>query len=393
MAHYRYLIVGGGMTAAAAVKGIREVDEQGSIGMISQDKYGPYDRPPLTKGLWNGKPIEEIWRNVDLPGVELILNRKAVRLDPQAKQVTDETGTAHTYAKLLLATGGSPRRLPFDEGQIVYFRTLDDYKNLRSEAERGLNFGVIGGGFIGSEIAAALRMTGAEATMIFPENGISGLAFPADLSQFVTDYYRAKGVNVMAGEMVEGISRRGDQQEISTKGGKRLLVDRLVAGVGIHPNTELAEKAGLKIENGVIVDRHLLTNQPDIYAAGDVANFYNPLLDKRLRVEHEDNANTMGLMAGRNMAMDQPEEYNHLPFFYSDLFELGYEAVGELNASLEVLPDWTEKPFKKGVVYYLKDDRVRGVLLWNVWDKVDEARKLIGSAGPVDQKDLKGRIT
>jgi 3-phenylpropionate/trans-cinnamate dioxygenase ferredoxin reductase subunit len=393
MEHYRYLIIGGGMTAAAAIKGIREVDKQGSIGLISRENYPPYDRPPLTKGLWKGKPIEKIWREVDLPGVQLILNQKVVTLDAQAKRVTDENGTSHTYDKLLLATGGSPHRLPFNEAEILYFRKLDDYKLLRSEADRGLSFGVIGGGFIGSEIAAALRNTGAEVTLFMRGSGISWENFPTDLSQFVTDYYWTKGVNVITGEAIEGISDGGGKQEITIKGGKQLKVDRVVAGIGIKPNTELAEKAGLDVADGIVVDKHLRTSQSDIFAAGDVANFYNPLLDKRLRVEHEDNANMMGEMAGKNMASRQPLEYDYLPYFYSDLFDLGYEAVGELDASLELYSDWMEEPFKKGVVYYLKDGRVRGVLLWNVWEKVEEARRLMGEKGPFDQNDLKGRIS
>jgi NADPH-dependent 2,4-dienoyl-CoA reductase/sulfur reductase-like enzyme len=153
---------------------------------------------------------------------------------------------------------------------------------------------------------------------------------------------------------------------------------------------ELAQAAGLKIANGIVVDDTLHTNQPDIFAAGDVAEFSNPALGKRLRIEHEDNANSMGKQAGRNMA-GANEPYLHLSFFYSDLFELGYEAVGELDPRLETFVDWKEK-FKKGVVYYLADGRVRGVLLWNVWDSVPKARELIAEPGPFTAEDLKGRL-
>ena len=138
------------------------------------------------------------------------------------------------------------------------------------------------------------------------------------------------------------------------------------------------------------MDRGLRTSHSDIYAAGDVANFYNPALNQRLRVEHEDNANTMGKIAGRNMA-GKRERYDHLPFFYSDLFDLGYEAVGELDSRLETVADWKE-PYRKGVIYYLRGGRVRGVLLWNVWEQVDSARKLIAEAGPFRAADLKSRL-
>jgi 3-phenylpropionate/trans-cinnamate dioxygenase ferredoxin reductase subunit len=163
-----------------------------------------------------------------------------------------------------------------------------------------------------------------------------------------------------------------------------------VAGIGIAPNTALAESAGAKVGDGIEVDDLLRTSVPDVYAAGDVASFPSPTLGRRLRVEHEDNANTMGRAAGRNMA-GAAEAYTHLPFFYSDLFDLGYEAVGEVDARLGTVPDW-KTPFREGVVYYLRDRRVRGVLLWNVWGQVDAARALLAEPGPVEPKHLVGRL-
>jgi len=161
-------------------------------------------------------------------------------------------------------------------------------------------------------------------------------------------------------------------------------------GLGIEPNDKLAQAAGLKVENGIVVDEFLRTSHPDIYAAGDVARFFNPALEKSIRVEHEDNANTMGRLAGLNMA-GKSEPYHHLPFFYSDMFELGYEAVGELDSRLETFADW-KQPNKEGVIYYLHNGRVRGVLLWNVWGQVDAARALIAEPGPFRAEDLKGRL-
>ena len=164
----------------------------------------------------------------------------------------------------------------------------------------------------------------------------------------------------------------------------------MVAGLGIQPSVELAEQAGLNVDNGIVVDAHCRSSHPSIFAAGDVANFHNPALDARMRVEHEDNANTMGKVAGENMA-GQATPYDHLPFFYSDLFDLGYEAVGDLDARLETFSDW-KVPFREGVVYYLKGGRVRGVLLWNTWGQVDAARALIAQPGPFKAGDLKGRF-
>jgi 3-phenylpropionate/trans-cinnamate dioxygenase ferredoxin reductase component len=164
----------------------------------------------------------------------------------------------------------------------------------------------------------------------------------------------------------------------------------LVAGIGIQPNVELARAAGLEVDDGIRVDRGLRTSHPDVYAAGDVANFYNPALDQRLRIEHKDNANTIGRLAGQAMA-GRTVSYGHLPFFYSDLFELGFEAVGEVDARLETVADWKE-PYREGVVYYLRAGRVRGVLLWNIWEQMGVARSLIAEPGPFRPEDFKGRL-
>jgi 3-phenylpropionate/trans-cinnamate dioxygenase ferredoxin reductase subunit len=391
----KYLIVGGGMAADAAIHGIREVDSKGSIALIGAESDPPYDRPPLSKGLWKGKPLDTIWRDTSKQAVELYLGREAKTLDPQNKRIVDEHGAVYTFEKLLLATGGTPRELPARAGRILYFRSLQDYRTLRAMAEQGRRFGVIGGGFIGSEIAAALTMNGKEAVMIFPGEGIGDRTFPRDLSKFLNGYYIQQGVQVLPGQSVVDVEAHGEQVVFKVRDEKTskicdVTVDGVVAGIGIQPNIELAEIAGLETGNGIIVNEFLQTSHADIYAAGDVAAFHNPALSRYIRVEHEDNANTMGRVAGRAMA-GKPEPYRHLPFFYSDLFDLGYEAVGELDPRLETVTDWQE-PFRKGVIYYLQDARVRGVLLWNVWGQVDAARSLIAEPGPFKPADLKGRL-
>jgi 3-phenylpropionate/trans-cinnamate dioxygenase ferredoxin reductase component len=390
MPHYPYLIIGGGMTAAAAIHGIREVDPTGAIGVIGLDRHPPYQRPLLSKGLWKGKPLERVWIDVESQDVELHLGRTAQTVDPALKRVTDDQGTIYTFDRLLLAMGGTPRRFPWGGDEVIYYRMLDDYQRLRALTEHGQRFAVIGGGFIGSEIAAALALNGKDVVMLFPGAGIGERVFGPDLSAFVTTYYRQLGVEVLASETAKGLERRGGRLVLQTASGQELLVDGVIAGIGIEPNTALARAAGLEVDNGIVVDALLRTSHPDIYAAGDVANFANVALGKRMRVEHEDNANTMGRHAGRNMAGEQAP-YEHLPFFYSDLFDLGYEAVGELDARLDIVADWKE-PFHEGVLYYLQDGRVRGVLLWNVWEQVDAARRLIAEPGPFQPKDLTGRL-
>jgi len=377
MKSIRYLIIGGGTTADAAARAIRESDPSGSIGIMSDDPHPPYNRPPLSKGLWKGDDPEKVWRGTDKIGVELRLARHATAVNAKQKTVTDDRGNVVSYEKLLLATGGTPRRLPMQTGQIIYYRTFDDYLRLRALANEKLRFAVLGGGFIGSEIAAALRVVGRDVTMLIPEDGIGARVFPADLSHFLVDYYREQGVDVRTGEGLAGLQQSAGKVVVRTTHGKEIPADVIVAGLGIQPNVELAEQAGLRVENGIVVDELLMTSAPDVFAAGDVANFFNPALGTRIRVEHEDNANAMGAAAGRSMA-GKGSPYTHLPFFYSDLFALGYEAVGELDPRLETESHWKES-FREGVVYYLKDGKVRGVLLWNTWGQVDNARAIIGT--------------
>ncbi len=390
MQHYKYLIIGGGMTGDAAAQGIRSVDPAGTIGIISAEVDRPYNRPPLSKALWKGDSEETVWRKNEVQNISFHLGLTISAIDTGRKQAVDTKQNSYAWDKLLLATGGSPRKFPFGNDEIIYYRTFQDYQRLRKKAEKGERFAVIGGGFIGSEIAAALALNGKKVVMIFPGKSIGSHVYPAELSEFITQYYRQKGVEIHIGEKVQGVESRGNQQVVRASVQKEIVVDGVVAGIGIVPNVELATRAGIKVADGIQVNEFLQTSHPDIYAAGDVAEFFNPALGKQMRVEHEDNANTMGRIAGVNMA-GKKERYDHLPMFYSDLFDLGYEAVGELDSRLETFADW-KQPNKEGVIYYLRDKRVRGVLLWNVWGQVDAARALIAEPGPFTNENLKGRL-
>jgi NADPH-dependent 2,4-dienoyl-CoA reductase/sulfur reductase-like enzyme len=373
---YRYLIVGGGMTGDAACRGIREHDGDGSIGLVGAEPHPPYDRPPLSKGLWQGKDESSIWRGTEELGAELHVGRRIVSLDLDGRTATDDQGDEYGYERVLLATGGKPRQIDgLDDA--IYFRTFDDYQRLRRLSGDDGGFVVVGGGFIGSEIAAALQSSGATVTMLFPDDGICARLFPAALSQFVTDYYREKGVEVLTGEAVQAGDSRLDGAEA------------VVAGLGIEPDTALASEAGLPVDNGIVVDVYgRVGGRNDVYAAGDVARFPVPALATEMRVEHEDHARTHGKAVGANMA-GANTPYDHLPFFYSDLFDLGYEAVGEISSRQDTVEHWKE-PGREGVVAYV-DDRLepRGFLLWNVWGKVDAARDLIRAGQPVDESTVR----
>lgn len=394
MPTYDYLIIGGGMTGDAAVKGIRQVDQAGTIGLIGNEPDPPYKRPPLTKGLWKGKSIDSVWLKTEKQGIDLLLGREAVNVDPEAKTVADSRGDLHHYDKLLFATGVRPRLLPFGGDGVIAFRTTGDYRRVNELAGERDRFGVIGSGFIGSELSASLASNGKRVTMIFPGEAIGDHMYPPDLAHFLNDYYREKGVTVLAGQRATDLDELGGFRRLISTGENGASptetdVDGVVSGIGTEPNVELARATGLKIDDGIVVDALLKTNLPGIWAAGDVASYPDAALGRR-RVEHEDNAKAMGRRAGRNMA-GESEPYTHLPMFYSDLFDLGYEAVGEIDAKHELVADW-KTPCREGVIYYLKDGRVRGVLLWGVWNQVDNARALIKAGDKVSAADVKGKI-
>jgi 3-phenylpropionate/trans-cinnamate dioxygenase ferredoxin reductase component len=394
---YTYVILGGGLAGGAAVEGIRQHDPDGSILLISAENERPYDRPPLSKQLWTGaKRVEQIFKQPQSfyteHGVELRLDTEATELNVSEHMVRDRSGESFRYKKLLMATGGAPRKLTIPGGGLPglsYYRTLNDYQQLRAAATPGKSAVVIGGGFIGSEMAASLCVNQLRVTMIFPDQWLVSRVFPESLGRALTDYYRSKGIVVLAGDTAVSIDRVNDGYFVQTREGARVHGDLVVVGIGIAPNMSLAKAAGLKTGNGVVVDEFLRTSDPDVYAAGDVAFFPEAVLGPR-RIEHWDNAITQGKHAGRNMAgVNQP--FTEMPYFFSDLFEFGYEAVGDVDSRLETVADWQE-PNKTGVIYYLGDSRVRGAMMCNVWGKVDSARELIRREQSVSTEELHNAI-
>lgn len=384
MQHSKYLIVGGGLTADSACKGIRDIDADGTITVVGDEAYPPYLRPPLSKALWKGKDEKTIWRGTEKYHADLRLGRRILAIDVAQRTARDDHDGEYRYEKLLFATGGRPRTFPFGD-EVVYFRTLDDYRKLRAAADRHVRFCVIGGGFIGSEVAAALAINGCAVTIVFPEPGIGARIFPKYLSSALNDYYREHGVEVLAAATVGDVKREGSSMRVMVGDGRSLDADVVVAGIGIVPNAELAAAAGLPVANGIVVDAFgRAGGRDDVFAAGDVARFPVAALGTEMRFEHEDQAKSHGRRVGKNMA-GALEPYDHLPFFYSDLFDAGYEAVGETDAKLEALLDWDGSVNGNGTITYVDSQRrPRGVLLWNRFGHVDEARGLIRAGKPVE---------
>jgi NADPH-dependent 2,4-dienoyl-CoA reductase/sulfur reductase-like enzyme len=395
---HRYVIVGTGLAGVSAAEGIRERDRSGSILLLGRERDLPYDRPPLTKQLWFGKKsLEQVflhprdWYGAN--GVELLPDRSARQLDVAGKAVIDEEGNRHQYEKLLLANGGEPRRLAISGGDlegVCYFRTMEDYHWMRDRAKRGSSAVVIGGGFIGSELAAALSHVGMAVTMVFPDPYLGHRVFPEPLGRSLQQFFRGHGIEALTNDTPVSIERTDGGFLVATRGGHQVPCDLVVAGVGIRPAIELAQAAGLAVGDGILVDELLRSSNPDVYAAGDCALFPFAALGRRMRVEHWDNAGTQGRHAGRNMAGDA-QPYLHIPYFFSDLFEFGYEAVGEVSTGLETFADWQDE-LHKGVIYYLADGRVRGAMMCNVWDKVEDARRLIRAGTRTGPEGLRGAI-
>jgi NADPH-dependent 2,4-dienoyl-CoA reductase/sulfur reductase-like enzyme len=399
MNKYDYVIVGAGLAGVSALKGIREEDSEGSILLVGKEDSIPYHRPPLSKDLLLGnKTVEEI-KIVEEDyysdeGIELKLGTEVTEIDPDNNKIRDDRGDSYGYGKLLLATGGSPRKLDVPGGkmdEVSYYRYLDDYMTLNKQLETASKAIVVGGGFIGSEVAAGLNQNDIEVSIVFPEDYLLERILPEELAVAVQKDYENRGVNVLDGENVTRIGKASDELELKTEEGTVVRGDMLVAGIGISPSVELAKSAGLEVDDGVKVDELLRTSDEDIYAAGDNAYFPFPALGESTRIEHWDNAKSQGKLAGKNMA-GAGNPYDYVPYFFSDLFDFGFEAVGDVNSELETFMDWKEEG-EKGVGYYLSEDgKVRGVLLLGVWGAKGDARELVKGDESFRKEDLVGKI-
>jgi len=391
-ATYEYVIVGGGMTADAAANGIRERDASGRILIVSNDVDAPYTRPALSKKLWTDSeysPADNDLGTAEATEAEIRLRTTVVAIDRDARTVTTSAGDTVGYGRLLLATGGHPKTLDLVAGErVVYFRTADDYRRLRALSGAGRHVVVVGGGYIGSELASALAQNDTRVTIVFPDEHLGASTFPTAVDALFEAAFRDHGVTLAPGRRLTSGSADVDGVHLTLDDGSTLDADGVVIGLGIEVDTGLASDAGLTVDDGIVVDEHLATSDPAIWAAGDVASYPDPILGRR-RVEHVDNAREQGATVGRILA-GSAESYSHTPMYYSDVFDLGYEAVGRVDASLETVEDW--KGDDAVVVYYLDGGVPVGVLLWNVWDATDKARKVLADASALTKDDLVGTI-
>jgi 3-phenylpropionate/trans-cinnamate dioxygenase ferredoxin reductase subunit len=392
-----FLIVGGGLAGALAAQTLREEGFDGRISLLGAESNRPYERPPLSKDYLQGNADRdsvfvhpETWYADH--GVELQLGTAVTSLDPASRTVTTAPGTRLSYDKLLLATGSTPRRLSLpgsDLDGVHYLRNLEDSDSIKTGFARAQRVAIIGAGWIGLETAAAARHAGLDVTLL--ESSAMPLlrVFGPEAALVFADLHREHGVDLRCQVAVAELTgRNGSVTGVMLSDGSRIDADMVLVGIGITPNTELAAAAGLQVDNGVVVDEHLRTSDQDIYAAGDVANAYNPRLGRHLRVEHWANARRQGATAAKAM-LGQDAVDTRPSYFYSDQYDLGMEYTGDIGPS-----GYDQVIFRRHadtsqlIVFWLQEQQVLAGMNINIWDVAGDIERLVQSAHPVSTDDL-----
>ncbi len=379
MAKYHYLILGGGVVAGYAAKEFVERGiKPGELGIVSADSALPYERPPLSKSFLAGKDsAESVLINQESfyrdSGIGVHLNTPADRVDIGKKRVV--AGSAEFgFEHLIVSTGARVRTLDVPGARldgVLYLRSLGDSGRLRERLNQGGRAVVIGGGFIGMEVAAQAAQLGVDTTMVFPSQTMGGRLFTPEIAGFFRRYYESRGVHFIPGASVTAIEGKGRVDGVSLNTGQRLAAGLVVAGIGVTPETSLFQGTAVKIDNGIVVDERLETGAPGVLAAGDVANYPDVLFDKRRRVEHWDNAVKQGQYAARRLTGAR-EPFVNVPYFFSDVFDLSYEYWGDAEGADRVVHrgNLNEPSFS---AWWLRGDRLLAAF---VMSRPDEEREL-----------------
>ncbi|MGH8827389.1 MAG: NAD(P)/FAD-dependent oxidoreductase [Jiangellaceae bacterium] len=392
-----YVLVGGGLAAGRAAETLRAEGFDGRVVIVAGEDALPYERPPLSKGILLGADDPSVafvhdqqW--YDDNADEVRTSTRAEVLDPVAHSLRLSDGTEVGYDKLLLATGSSVRRLRVPGAEldgVAYLRTLPESLALLDAVKRGVRVVVVGAGWIGLEVTAAARHHGCEVTVVEPQAVPLATVLGPEMGQVFADLHRAHDVQFHFGRQVAEL--RGADGAVTTvvmDDGTELPADLVVVGIGVIPNVELAEGAGLPVDNGVLVDAALRTSDPDVFAVGDVARWEHPVLGRRVRVEHWANALDGGPVAARSM-LGQEVSYDVLPFFYSDQYDLGLEYSGNVGPEgydeVVVRGDLGAREF---CAFWLRDGKVLAGMNVNVWDIQDDIRALVRSGATVDRAKL-----
>jgi 3-phenylpropionate/trans-cinnamate dioxygenase ferredoxin reductase subunit len=385
-----FVIVGASLAGAKAAETLREEGFDGGLVLIGDEPERPYERPPLTKDYLRGESRRE--KTYVHPegyyhehGIEWMSRTAVTVIDPARSQVTLGDGAELAFDRLLLATGAEPRRISIpgaDLDGVRYLRTLADCDTLRGDLETSGRVVVVGAGWIGVEFAASARQRGCEVTVIDPASVPLERVLGRELGTFYRDVHRDHGVEMLLGTGVERFEGGDRVQRVRTSDGRAIDCDFVMVAIGVDPRVGLASAAGLKTDNGIVVDQSLATSAPSVYAAGDVANAWHPFYERYVRVEHWANALHQGPAAARAM-LGGPVAYDRLPYFYSDQYDIGMEYSGLATSEDEVVfrGDPASRQF---VAFWLCDQRVIAGMNVNVWDVNDHVQALIRSRRPVE---------
>jgi 3-phenylpropionate/trans-cinnamate dioxygenase ferredoxin reductase subunit len=392
-----FVIVGAGLAGAQAAEALRTEGFDGRILLIGEETERPYNRPPLSKDYLQGKSEKQkIYVHPEgwYAGhdVELRLDSRVTALDRAAHQLTIQGGERIRYDKLLLTTGSSPRRLSVpghDLAGVLYLRGVQDCEAIKAAFATAKRVAIIGAGWIGLETAAAARAAAVDATVLemakLPLLGVLG----PEMAEIYADLHAEHGVELAMGiEVAEIIGEDHRASGVRLADGSQIDADLVVVGVGITPNTELAETAGLTVDNGILVDEYLCSSDPDVFAAGDVANAYYPSLGRHLRLEHWSAALNQGPVAAANM-VGRATAYDHVPYFFSDQYDMGMEYWGYVEAGgYDQVVFRGEVAKREFIAFWLREDRVLAGMNVNVWDQGDAITALIHSGRQVDAARL-----
>lgn len=381
-----FVIVGGGLAGARAAETLRDKGFRGRLVVFAAEPHFPYERPPLSKTYLSGDDtLEQLYARpphwyVD-NDVELLLASPATGLDLDAHTVSSGSDTIG-FDKLLVATGSSPRRLPLadDSGApVAYLRTIEDSRRLRERLRPECRLVVVGGGWIGLEVAAAARTSGSAVTVVEPLQQPLLRVLGPELATVFAELHTGHGVDLRTGASVVGIDGDGNRAQVYLDDGAVLPADLVLIAIGALPDTELAETAGVKTDDGIVVDQHLQTSARDVFAAGDVANAYHPHLGHHLRVEHWDNAVGQGTTAALNM-LGADISYSRMPYFYTDQYDLGMEYVGHVGPDgyddVVIRGDLHRRVFS---AFWLRDSTVLAGMHVNDWDSMAAIRRIVAA--------------
>ena len=386
----KHVILGGGMVAGYAAKKFVELGlKPGELTIVSAENSLPYERPPLSKGFLAGKDTEESIRIsqqdfYNQHGIEVRLDTVVAGLDAKQKALRLRSGESVGFENLIVATGAQVRRLKIpgaDLKGVYYLRSNEDSKRIREAAQGAKTALVIGGGFIAMEVSAVLAQKGIQVTMAFPEDRVWKRLFTPAMSRFFESYYTARGVRIVKEAQITELRGDGSVESARLANGESVACDIAVAGIGVTPVTDVLAGSGIEVNDGVMVNEFLETNQPGIYAAGDVANYHDSLFGKRRRAEHWDNAVSQGQHCATVLSGARAP-FVHVPYFFSDVFDLSYEFWGDTSDSDRQIEqgDITSNSFS---VWWLRENRLVAAFTMNRPDEEREAApKWIQSGEP-----------